>query len=264
MSRRPRSRGEARRVVGSLILALAAALSPIAAPPRALAATDSATRVGAGVLAVPADRVTGVSAWAALASSGRFSLDLYRPGVFSTQATWWYCTAASVQIMRNIDRGESDHRSSAQTRYFTYMRRHNMHRMPATDGIDPPGFLAGLRAFVDPRYRLVASSTFQNAVRSAVISLRTSGRPVALIVDRGRHAWVLTGFIASADPARTRAFAVESVRIVGPLYGRQSRNGYDPRPDTSLSVAAFAGFLNGYDFKYGSTPWDNRFVTFQV
>ena len=180
------------------------------------------------------------------------------------QSTWWYCTAASVQIMRNIERREADHSAAAQSRYFTYMRAHNMHRMPVTDGIDPPGFLAGLRAFVDQRYQLVASTTFDNAVRSAVLRLRTSGKPVALIVDRGRHAWVLTGFTATADPNGTLGFRVLSVRIVGPLFGRQSSNGYDPRPDTTLSLAAFRNFLTGYGFKYGPTPWDGRFVTFQV
>jgi hypothetical protein len=200
---------------------------------------------------------------AAVATS--FTYDLYRPGVFTTQATWWYCTAASVQIMRNIDRGTAAHSPAAQTRYFTYMRANNMHRMPATDGIDPPGFLAGLRAYVDPRYRLVASATFENAVRSAVMRLRASRMPVALIVDRGRHAWVLTGFTATADPNRTRGFVVLSVRIVGPLYGRQSSaTGYDPPPDTRLSVTSLRRFLTPYDFKYGPTSWDDRFVTFQV
>ena len=32
----------------------------------------------------------------------RGGLDLYRPGVFTTQKTWSWCTAADVQIMRNI------------------------------------------------------------------------------------------------------------------------------------------------------------------
>jgi hypothetical protein len=221
-------------------------------------------RLGALFLALSALTTASVPSAAVATSSSPLTYDLYRPGVFTTQATWWYCTAASVQIMRNIVRGTADHSAAAQTRYFTYMRAHNLHRMPATDGIDPPGFLAGLRAFVDVRYRLAASTTFDNALRSAVRSLRLTGRPVALIVDRGRHAWVLTGFTATADPAKTRAFAVTNVRIVGPLYGRQSRNGYDPRPDTTLSVAAFARYLNGYDFKYGPTPWDDRFVTFQI
>jgi hypothetical protein len=216
-------------------------------------------------LSAPSALSAGSSALPSAAAVARtFAVDVYRSGVFTTQATWWYCTAASVQIMRNIDRGQADHSAAAQTHYFNLMRANNLHRMPVTDGIDPPGFLAGLRTFVDSRYRLVASTTFDNAVRSAVSRLRTSGMPVALIVDRGRHAWVLTGFTATADPAKTRAFRVLSVRIVGPLYGRQSRNGYDPAPDTSLSVDAFRRFLTPYDFKYGPTPWDDRFVTFQV
>jgi hypothetical protein len=221
-------------------------------------------RLGALLLALAALTTCVVPSGATATSARPFTYDLYRPGAFTTQATWWYCTAASVQIMRNIVRGTADHSAAAQTRYFTYMRAHNLHHMAATDGVDPPGFLAGLQAFVDPHYRLVASTTFANAVRSAVRSLRLTGRPVALIVDRGRHAWVLSGFTASADPLLTRGFVVRSVRIVGPLYGRQSRNGYDPPPDTTLSVAAFARYLDGYDFKYGPTPWDDRFVTFQI
>jgi len=74
---------------------------------------------------------------------------------------------------------------------------------------------------------------------------------------------VLVGFSATADPATGPAFAVTSVRIVGPLYGRQSSNGYDPPPDTRLSYAALRRYLLPYTFPYGRTPWDGRFITFQ-
>jgi len=221
-----------------------------------LAAVGLCTGVGSGV-------GPGIGSPETASAATTFTFDLYRPGVFTTQATWWYCTAASVQIMRNIDRAERDHSTSSQRRYFDYMYARNWHRHPATSGVDPPGFLAGLRAFVDPRYRLVASTTFDNAIRSAVSRLRATRLPVALIVDHGRHAWVLTGFTSSADPARTLGFGVSSVRIVGPLYGRQSRGGYDSPPDTRLSVTALRRYFNGYDFRYGPSPWDDRFVTLQ-
>jgi hypothetical protein len=261
MTRGPRTRGDALRRFGALVLALATlALSSGLTSAAAPSAPGIAAGFGVGSAAgIPARSSAPISAVAT-----PFTYDLYRPGVFTTQATWWYCTAASVQIMRNIDRGTADHSAAAQTRYFTFMRSRNLHRMPATDGIDPPGFLAGLRAYVDPRYRLVASATFENAVRSAVMRIRASGMPVALIVDRGRHAWVLTGFTATADPNRTRDFTVLNVRIVGPLYGRQSSGGYDPPPDTRLSLVSLRRYLTPYDFKYGPTPWDDRFVTLQV
>ncbi len=194
---------------------------------------------------------------------GAETFDLYRPGVFSTQATWTWCTAASVQIMRNIVFAGVDHSAASQQRFFTFMRSSNRYQQVSHHGVDPQGFLAGLRRYVDPGYALVASPTFDAAVRSAVTQLRVTGKPVALIVAGGRHAWVLTGFTATADPARTTDFGVVSVRVVGPLYGRQSVNGYDAPPDTTISYAALRRFLLPYRFRFAATPWTGRFVTFQ-
>jgi hypothetical protein len=200
---------------------------------------------------------------AAAASPVPFSFDLYRPGTYSMQATSWWCTAASVEIMRNLVERDADHRASDQSRFFDYMHARDRYRMPAREGVDPAGFIAGLRRFVDPSYRLVASRTLDEAVRSAVRWLRLTQLPVALIVDAGRHAWVLTGFTASADPVTTDDYLVLSLRIVGPLYGRREVNGYDPPPDTQLVYSVFRTFLVPYHFKFGRTPWDGRYVTFQ-
>ena len=194
---------------------------------------------------------------------GSETFDVYRPGVYSEQATWAWCTAASVQIIRNIMFDGTDHSSAQQRQFFDYMRASNRYQQPSHRGVDPQGFLAGLQHFVDPRYTLVASPTFDTAVRSAVTRLRLTGEPVALIVAAGRHAWVLTGFTATADPARTTNFQVVSVRVVGPLYGRQSINGYDSPPDTSLSYTALRRFLLPYRFPFAVTPWTGRYLTFQ-
>jgi hypothetical protein len=192
------------------------------------------------------------------------TFDVYRPGVYSEQATWTWCTAASVQIMRNILLAETDHSSAHQQQFFDDMRASNRYQLAGHRGVDPEGFLAGLRHFVSPAYALVVSPTFDAAVRSAVTQLRLTGKPVALIVAAGRHAWVLTGFTATADPARTTDFQVASVRIVGPLYGRQSINGYDSPPDTSISYAALRRFLLPYRFPFAATPWTSRYLTFQA
>jgi hypothetical protein len=195
---------------------------------------------------------------------GSETFDVYRPGVYSEQATWTWCTAASVQIMRNILLAGADHSSAHQQQFFDYMRAGNRYQLADHRGVDPQGFLAGLRHFVSPGYALVASPTFDAAVRSAVTQLRLTGKPVALIVAAGRHAWVLTGFTATADPARTTDFQVVSVRVVGPLYGRQSINGYDSPPDTSISYAALRRFLLPYRFPFAVTPWTGRYLTFQA
>lgn len=195
-------------------------------------------------------------------TSRPFALDLYRRGTYAMQATWWWCTAASIEMLRNISLHQADHSAADQARYFDYSHAYDSYVMPADEGVDLVGLQAGLRHFVTSAYTLAASTTFDVAARTAVIALRRSGRPVVLVVDAGRHVWLLTGFTATADPRSGSPFRVLSVRIVGPLYGRQSVNGYDPPPDTRLSYGALRRFLLPYHFKFGPTPWDHRFVIY--
>lgn len=191
------------------------------------------------------------------------SVDLYRRGVFTTQKTWLWCTAAGVQIVRNIVDGDADHSRRSQERYFDWMRRRNRYDLPVSAGVDPAGWTAGLRQFVDDRYRLVASRSFDDAVRSAVTSLRRTGLPVALTVAHGGHGWILTGFSATADPLTGADFEVTTVRVVGPLYGLQSKNGYDMRPNTELTIGRLKRFLTPWRYAPLSMAWDGRYVTIQ-
>jgi hypothetical protein len=190
-------------------------------------------------------------------------IDLYRRGVFTTQKSWLWCTAAGVQIVRNIADHQDDHTTSGQRRYFTWMRARNRYTLPLSAGVDPQGWTAGMRHFVDDRYRLVASTTFENALRSAVRRLRQTNLPVALAVSHGNHGWILTGFTATADPARTAAFTVTSVRVVGPLYGLQSRNGYDMPPDTKLTPTQLKGYFTPWRYAPQRMIWDGRYVSIQ-
>lgn len=191
-------------------------------------------------------------------------MDLYRPGVFSTQRTWRWCTAAVVQIMRNLDRGEADHSRASQQRYFSYMRARDRYPIPLADGVDPAGWAAGLRKWVDPSYRVVASGSFSGALRSAVTSMRTTGLPVAIAVARGMHGWVLTGFRATADPAMTTRFRVTDVRVVGPLWGLQSRAfGYDMKPGTRLTRSQLRRFFTPWHYPRIPMSWEERWVSIQ-
>jgi hypothetical protein len=191
-------------------------------------------------------------------------IDLYRSGVFTTQKSWLWCTAADVQIIRNIADHQADHSTASQQRYFDYMRAHNRYRIPVSDGVDPAGWTAGLRHFVDGRYRLYASRSFDSALRSAVTNLRKTNLPVAITVSHGNHAWVLTGFTATADPATTSHFTVTSVRVVGPLWGLQSRSyGYDMRPDTKLTPSQLRGFFTPWHYAGVKMAWEGRWVSVQ-
>jgi hypothetical protein len=208
-------------------------------------------------VAVPTVEAASVPGW-----TGR--VDLYRQGTFSTQRTYLWCTAADVQIARNIVRGQTDHSRANQSRYFDWMRAHNRYAIPVKDGVDPQGWAAGMRNFVDSRYRLATFRSYTAALRSAVTSLRLTNRPVGVLVARGGHAWLMTGFSATADPAATRDFTVTSVRVVGPLYGLQSRNGYDMPPNTNLSASAFKGFFTPWHYAGIRMVWEGLYGTVQA
>ena len=143
------------------------------------------------------------------------------------------------------------------------MRGRNRYDLPLSAGVDAAGWTAGLRHFVDDRYRLVSSRTFDGALRSAVTRLRLTGLPVALTVSHGNHGWILTGFRATADPATTSAFTVTSVRVTGPLYGLQSKNGYDMPPNTKLTTAQLRRYFTPWKYAPKPMVWDGRYVSIQ-
>ena len=66
-----------------------------------------------------------------------------------------------------------------------------------------------------------------------------TGRPVGLLVWRGRHAWVMSGFEATGNPASTGDFRVTRAIILDPLYPYGSSVwGPSPSPRQDLTVAA--------------------------
>jgi hypothetical protein len=224
--------------------------------PRLLLALIVPLALALGWAVAPSPAQATLSAWDG-------GISLYREGTFTTQKSWLWCTAADVQIMRNIVERDNDHTTSGQRRYFEWMRARNRYDLPESAGVDPQGWTASLRHFVDDRYRLLASKTFDAAVRSAVTNLRRTNLPVAVAVSHGNHGWVLTGFTATADPARTKDFRVTSVRVVGPLYGLQSKNGYDMRPNTKLTTAQFRGFFTAWHYDPKPMIWDGLYVSIQ-
>jgi len=230
-----------RRIAGHLILAFVVALA-------AMASTGALPEAGTDA---------AITRWTG-------GVDLYRTGVFTTQKTWLWCTAADVQIVRNIADHAADHSRSSQQRYFAAMRAHDRYALPLNDGVDPAGWAYGLRHFVDGRYRLVASGSFNAALRAAVTNLRRTNLPVGITVAHGDHAWVLTGFTATADPAKTTRFTVTGVRVVGPLWGLQGTSyGYDMRPDTRLTPKQLAGFFTPWHYAKIRMAWEGDWVSIQ-
>ena len=86
---------------------------------------------------------TAPSASAARLPAWDGGIDLYRDGVFTTQKSWLWCTAAGVQIVRNIVERDNDHSTAGQRRYFEWMRKKATttcpYRPALTPRAGPPG-----------------------------------------------------------------------------------------------------------------------------
>jgi hypothetical protein len=169
-----------------------------------------------------------------------FRLDLAHRNDFVAQSTFVQCVGASMQMMLNI-MGGSDRTAKTQRRLQSLARSLSG---PTRDGFERKGasvrgWTDGLNALGAGPYRLVGAATIEEAMRVAAGSIRETGRPVGLLVWAGRHAWVMSGFQATADPAGGGAFRVTEAIVLDPLYPYGSSQwGRSPRPREAISIAS--------------------------
>ena len=133
-----------------------------------------------------------------------FRIDLADRNDFVAQTNFVQCVGASMQMMLNI-MGANDR--TARTQAASRRSPANLSG-PTRDGFERKG--ASVRGWADGLnqldagpYRLVGADTLDEALRLAARSIRETGKPVGLLVWAGRHAWVMSGFEATADPRRT-------------------------------------------------------------
>jgi hypothetical protein len=167
-----------------------------------------------------------------------FRMDLADRNDFVPQTNFVQCVGASMQMMLNII-GGSDRTARTQARLQALARglsgptRAGFTRK----GASVAGWTAALNQLDAGLYRLVGADTLQDALRLAARSIRETGRPVGLLVWAGRHAWVLSGFQATADPRRTDDFRVTKAIVLDPLYPYGSaRWGPSPTPRAAIST----------------------------
>lgn len=214
-----------------------------------LAALLTALACVFGVVAptVAARRATGRTGTRTATAASGFHLDLYRPGIFATQYRWTWCVGASSQAMLNIVRGTTNRSIDRQRTLVKYAMGHDQLLHSSRGGSDATGWARTLNHFGGGSYRTVLSTSYATAVRRAAMRLRVTGRPVGLLVMGGRHAWVMTGFDATADPQKTADFTVTHVYVLGPLYPRQQKGYFDRSPDTRLSATQFRTPFRRFD-----------------
>lgn len=208
---------------------------------------------------------TAASAGAAAPSGGSvpggaapgapYEINLYATGDFVPQATPYWCIGASIAMMLNVIGVTDDGSHAAQERYMRAARRDGqaggasgrVESVPASAlrGAGSGGWARALVTLGAGTYRERVIDSYGDAVRAAADALRRTNRPVGLIVWRGAHAWVMTGFTATADPMLDQGFRVTGVYIQDPWYPRVSKIwGAGKKPNTYLSFDALkAAFL---------------------
>jgi hypothetical protein len=108
-------------------------------------------------------------------------------------------------------------------------------------GSEPEGWAGALNTLGLGPYVVVSERTREGAIAAAARAIRLTGRPVGLLMWRGAHAWVMSGFEATADPARTDDFVVTHVRVEDAWFPRSSSIwGRGQAPDTRIAVSKLA------------------------
>jgi hypothetical protein len=190
--------------------------------------------------------------------SGRYSV--YTAHSFSYQHLDYTCVGASVQMMLNMINGTAHHSAAQQKTYWSYGRTHSRYQS-SNNGVDPVGWVAALEHFGAGNYSINVASGYQSGLHALAGRMRATGKPIGLFVDHGGHAWVMTGFAATADPAATDNFRVTSVQAMGPLYPDGTLNGksYDPGPGTWLSASALSSKFNRMRWPR-ARQWNDRWI----
>ena len=167
-----------------------------------------------------------------------YTLDVGSQRDFVAQTNFVQCVGASMQMMLNMI-GEKDDRTAR-----TQLRLQNLARELSgpsrtgrqRQGASVRGWAGGLNQLNAGPYRLFGATTIEEALRIAAKAIRQTGKPVGLLVWRGRHAWVMSEFKATADPLTSDTFNVTAANVLDPLYPHGSAVwGPSPKPRQALT-----------------------------
>ena len=162
-----------------------------------------------------------------------YSLDLGTRGDFVAQTNFVQCVGASMQMMLNMIEPGRDRTARTQLRLQKLARGRSGPRPDGSQrqGASVVGWTFGLNAEGAGPYRLAGAKTIGQALKVAAKAMRVTRRPVGLLMWHGRHAWVMSGFKATADPLLTDDFRVTAAVVEDPLYPYGSEAwGPSPKP----------------------------------
>ena len=168
------------------------------------------------------------------------TVDLGARADFVAQTNFVQCVGASMQMMLNIIEPGRDRSAKTQRKLQELAREWSGSRPDGRQrqGASVRGWAAGLNILGAGPYKLVGEASVGAALRTAARAIAETGKPVGLLVWRGRHAWVMTGFQATADPLASDEFRVTRAIVMDPLYPYGSSVwGPSPRPGQAITPA---------------------------
>ena len=184
-----------------------------------------------------------------------YSRDVYFAAGYERQVDSRTCTAAATAMMMNfIARRDL---GLGQLYILHWEQTRDALNNATQRGSDPLGWSRAATYFSSrtgrpTTYAWEAYGSARAALRRAAQQIAISGKPVGLLVSHGAHAMVMTGFSASADPARTSSYSLYSI-WASDSYGSAHR-GYDARA-TPLDAYLQTDATPWYD-----SQWYGRYI----
>jgi len=171
----------------------------------------------AGSIAI-AGATPAAAATLATRQATSFSRELYFPAAYEHQVDSRTCTAAATAMMENLIARRDLNLS--QWTILAYEQPRDALNDATQRGSDPLGWSRAATHFsvnagVPTSYMWEAYTSKTAAIARAAKQIAVTGKPVGFLVLHGKHAVVMTGFIATADPRRS-AFSVSYVWISDP------------------------------------------------
>ena len=192
-----------------------------------------------GLLALGCVLLLALMPASATAASRPYTLDLGTRSDYVAQTNLVQCVGASMQMMLNMIEPGADRSAKTQLRLQKLARAWSPPRLDGgvRKGASVVGWAMGLSLEGAGPYKVVGTDSLDEAMLVAARAMRRTGRPVGLLVWRGRHAWVMSGFHATADPLLAGS-RVTAALIEDPLhpYGGSSTWGRSPAPGEALTV----------------------------
>jgi putative peptidoglycan lipid II flippase len=196
-------------------------------------------------------------------SDGQFVMDLYQPGDFVGEYVNTHCVPAAMQTMMNIMDAGADTTRETQDKLFALG---NSIAEGRNGTPDPEGWAQGLQQLGYGNYRVAVQNRMETALKVVVKQVRLTNRPAGLLVWYGWHSWVVSGFVATDDPAVTDNFTVLSLYIEDVWYNRHStlwnktRDGYSRPPDSLVPMGEMSQDYKAWDQAVVYAAYQKRWV----